>query len=350
MKVADIIERRLSLSVGFRRHSDKHTRPYRCPYPACKDLAGFGWVGGLNRHLEELHNSKAQHKCPYTDCKRHANGFSRSANLKNHMRKVHNAESDYAGSGSGATQSDAGDHSGAEMELESPPPPPPLLQAQKKPHGGAGSQQHQRRQQLRTRDQILLEISEAENELVRRDAELRDAQQRKADVVANLERLQAELGDRRFPPSSSSSTAYRAAAAAAAGTTGEPCVSAAVAAAAAAAAAGDMYFSPAPPAAAAGPSSSSVAIREGDDEAVGPYDDVESYRSSPSTPPLSEPAFSYHPHHPHRPHHPHHSQRAQHSQQQQQQQQQQQPQHQGSHGEWISSPSPSSSSSWPYRY
>lgn len=45
----------------------------------------------MNRHLEELHNAAAQHKCPYPDCKRHVKGFNRSANLKNHIKKVHNA-------------------------------------------------------------------------------------------------------------------------------------------------------------------------------------------------------------------------------------------------------------------
>ncbi|TGZ79470.1 hypothetical protein EX30DRAFT_397055 [Ascodesmis nigricans] len=75
----------------WRRHNDKHTRPYKCPHASCADLPGFSWPGGLNRHVEEQHTAASQrHRCPHTDCKRHEKGFNRYWNLKNHIKKVHN--------------------------------------------------------------------------------------------------------------------------------------------------------------------------------------------------------------------------------------------------------------------
>ncbi|KAF8537053.1 hypothetical protein BDD12DRAFT_254554 [Trichophaea hybrida] len=159
----------------WRRHNDKHTRPYRCHFESCKDLAGFGWVGGLNRHLEELHNSKAQHKCPYPDCKRHINGFSRPANLKNHMRKVHNAESE-SGGGVSATPSEAAGDSGPEYD-------PPLRSSKKL------------RQNQRTQDQILREIAEVEQEAQIIERELGEVRKRKMDALVRLEGLRVELED-----------------------------------------------------------------------------------------------------------------------------------------------------------
>ncbi|KAI5780931.1 hypothetical protein EDC01DRAFT_667757 [Geopyxis carbonaria] len=136
----------------YRRHMDKHTRPYTCPYAQCAELAGFGWVGGLNRHLEEIHNSAgAQHKCPYSDCKRHVRGFNRVANLKKHMR-VHEAGGvGSAGSGEGEGESSGG------------------------------------------RDHILREIRDAERELSAREREEQEARRRRAEVQGRLEELRSEL-------------------------------------------------------------------------------------------------------------------------------------------------------------
>jgi hypothetical protein len=103
------------------------------------------------------------------------------------MRKVHNVGSDGGGGGGGsgsAAPSDTADNSGA--EIDSPPPP----RFAKRP-----------RQSLRSREQILKEISEVEREVVVRDEELREARQRKVDVVVRLERLRAELEDGRFSSS-----------------------------------------------------------------------------------------------------------------------------------------------------
>jgi len=95
------------------------------------------------------------------------------------MRKVHNLESE--GGGVSTAPSEAAGDSGP--EFDSP------TRSSKKP-----------RQNQRTRDQILREISETEREFARRDQELREARQRKVDVMVRLESLKAELEDGRSPP------------------------------------------------------------------------------------------------------------------------------------------------------
>jgi hypothetical protein len=102
------------------------------------------------------------------------------------MRKVHNVGSDGGGGGGGsgsAAPSDTADNSGAEIDSPSP-------RFTKRP-----------RQSHRSREQILNEISEVEREVVVRDEELREARQRKVDVLVRLERLRAELEDGRFSSS-----------------------------------------------------------------------------------------------------------------------------------------------------
>jgi len=184
------------------RHSDKHTRPYRCTYPTCEDLAGFGWVGGLNRHLEELHNSKAQHKCPYTDCKRHVNGFSRSANLKNHMWKVHNVGSEGGGGGPTAL-SETADNSADEIYS------PPTRERKRLRQTDRTEEERKRfRRTDRTEEELLSAIGEAERAVAKANEGMRGARQTQLGCLVHLETLKAELEDGRSNSSASISDSF----------------------------------------------------------------------------------------------------------------------------------------------
>lgn len=82
------------MSFVSRKHVDKHDRPYKCDDAACADLRGFTYSGGLLRHQREVHKRfggpKATVFCPFSHCKRSTgNGFTRSENLKEHIRRVH---------------------------------------------------------------------------------------------------------------------------------------------------------------------------------------------------------------------------------------------------------------------
>lgn len=77
----------------WRKHMDKHERPYVCEEPECENR-GFTYSGGLTRHQREVHRQhggpKASCMCPFPDCKRHVGiGFSRKENLAEHVRRVH---------------------------------------------------------------------------------------------------------------------------------------------------------------------------------------------------------------------------------------------------------------------
>ena len=83
-----------SADTVYRKHMDKHNRPYVCEEPECDNIRGFTYSGGLLRHQREVHRQhggpKASCMCPYKDCKRSTGaGFSRKENLNEHLRRCH---------------------------------------------------------------------------------------------------------------------------------------------------------------------------------------------------------------------------------------------------------------------
>lgn len=84
----------------YRKHMDKHTRPYVCEEIGCEKIRGFTYSGGLHRHEREVHHQhggpKASCLCPHRDCKRSLNGrgFTRKENLVEHLRRVHRGDVD----------------------------------------------------------------------------------------------------------------------------------------------------------------------------------------------------------------------------------------------------------------
>ncbi|PMD28385.1 hypothetical protein NA56DRAFT_653105 [Hyaloscypha hepaticicola] len=72
---------------AFRKHVDKHTRPYKCPIIGCK-AKDFSNAGDLRRHHREVHTSPA-FACPVVACKRHRKGFGRKDNLMQHLQRTH---------------------------------------------------------------------------------------------------------------------------------------------------------------------------------------------------------------------------------------------------------------------
>ncbi|KAI9841844.1 MAG: hypothetical protein M1838_003362 [Thelocarpon superellum] len=78
----------------YRKHMDRHRRPYRCEYADC-GAPPFGDMGGLYRHLREVHRVRegdravTEYFCPEKQCERHKRGFPRRWNLTEHQRRVH---------------------------------------------------------------------------------------------------------------------------------------------------------------------------------------------------------------------------------------------------------------------
>lgn len=76
----------------FKKHADRHQRPYVCKKPECARLKGFTYQGGLLRHEREIHQERSLFYCPVQKCKRHAQGFTRKENMEEHLRRIHTSK------------------------------------------------------------------------------------------------------------------------------------------------------------------------------------------------------------------------------------------------------------------
>ncbi|KUJ11719.1 uncharacterized protein LY89DRAFT_674283 [Mollisia scopiformis] len=72
---------------AYKKHTDKHLRPFKCPVPTCT-VNSFATPGDLKRHEREVHAAPA-YIYPIISCKRHRRGFSRKDNLVQHLRRTH---------------------------------------------------------------------------------------------------------------------------------------------------------------------------------------------------------------------------------------------------------------------
>jgi hypothetical protein len=78
-----------SRSHLYRRHQDKHTRPYVCHQQPCTNKS-FGDKAGQQRHEREAHGSETDsYPCPFRSCKRNKRGFHRRYNLLEHQKRSH---------------------------------------------------------------------------------------------------------------------------------------------------------------------------------------------------------------------------------------------------------------------
>ncbi|KAG1884940.1 hypothetical protein F4604DRAFT_1918609 [Suillus subluteus] len=76
----------------WKKHMDKHIRPYKCQSQKCKKLKGFTYSGGLTRHMKDVHGEGkvTLRYCPESGCPRHSKRpFKRKENFKEHMRRAH---------------------------------------------------------------------------------------------------------------------------------------------------------------------------------------------------------------------------------------------------------------------
>ncbi|RDW68321.1 hypothetical protein BP5796_08978 [Coleophoma crateriformis] len=83
------------LKCNYDKFVDSHLKPYRCKVQSCGNLS-FSSTACLLRHEREAHamhgHGDKPYLCKYDGCDRGVpgNGFPRSWNLKDHMKRVHN--------------------------------------------------------------------------------------------------------------------------------------------------------------------------------------------------------------------------------------------------------------------
>ncbi|OAG34669.1 hypothetical protein AYO21_11181 [Fonsecaea monophora] len=83
-------EERFPRAHAWKKHMDKHERPYKCTFEGCTNRDGFSSPCALMRHHEHLHLRKVQWFCIFEDCERHERGFHRSDHAWRHEERVHN--------------------------------------------------------------------------------------------------------------------------------------------------------------------------------------------------------------------------------------------------------------------
>lgn len=83
-----------TLTISNSKHLDSHLKPYRCKWSTCHQIQ-FSSTACLLRHEREAHGMHGHgpkpYLCRFKDCDRaqENNGFPRSWNLKDHMKRVH---------------------------------------------------------------------------------------------------------------------------------------------------------------------------------------------------------------------------------------------------------------------
>lgn len=86
----------------WKKHMDRHNRPYKCREDGCELNPGFTYNGGLTRHNREVHKINLSTEmlffCPFENCKRSSGtGFARKENLEAHKKRCRSKEmSDHA--------------------------------------------------------------------------------------------------------------------------------------------------------------------------------------------------------------------------------------------------------------
>jgi len=74
----------------YKKHTDRHRRPYVCKNTECSTLRGFTYQGGLLRHQREVHQTERElFFCSAPGCKRQTEGFTRRENMEEHFRRIH---------------------------------------------------------------------------------------------------------------------------------------------------------------------------------------------------------------------------------------------------------------------
>ena len=78
----------------WKKHMNRHGRPYKCREVGCELSPRFTYSGGLLRHQREVHKIHLSTKqplfCLFPSCSRNSRtGFTRKENLEEHKRRRH---------------------------------------------------------------------------------------------------------------------------------------------------------------------------------------------------------------------------------------------------------------------
>jgi hypothetical protein len=81
---------------AFRKHKQRHIKPFRCDVAGCTRTAGFSTPNDLDRHKRSVHPGECvngnRYRCPIGNCQKKEKIWPRADNFRAHVKRVHHQD------------------------------------------------------------------------------------------------------------------------------------------------------------------------------------------------------------------------------------------------------------------
>ncbi|KAI2473260.1 hypothetical protein F4781DRAFT_227963 [Annulohypoxylon bovei var. microspora] len=95
-RTCEICAKLLKTKSEFKKHKQRHEKPFKCIVRNCTRREGFSTPNDLDRHIRSLHPEKDatgnRYQCPIGACKNKDKIWPRADNFRAHMKRVHQKE------------------------------------------------------------------------------------------------------------------------------------------------------------------------------------------------------------------------------------------------------------------
>ncbi|KAI1418665.1 hypothetical protein F5Y13DRAFT_184305 [Hypoxylon sp. FL1857] len=95
-RTCDICNKLLKTKSEFKKHKQRHEKPFKCSVKNCTRREGFSTPNDLDRHIRSLHPdenaSGNRYRCPIGPCRNKDKIWPRADNFRAHMKRVHQQE------------------------------------------------------------------------------------------------------------------------------------------------------------------------------------------------------------------------------------------------------------------
>ncbi|KAI1208695.1 uncharacterized protein F4807DRAFT_146950 [Annulohypoxylon truncatum] len=92
-ETCEICHKVLKTKSEFKKHKQRHDKPFKCNVKYCTRSVGFSTPNDLDRHIRSLHPEEDatgnRYRCPIGACKNKDKIWPRADNFRAHMRRVH---------------------------------------------------------------------------------------------------------------------------------------------------------------------------------------------------------------------------------------------------------------------
>ncbi|XXH03550.1 hypothetical protein Hte_009955 [Hypoxylon texense] len=92
-QICEICNKVLKTKSEFKKHKQRHDKPFKCEVPGCARTEGFSTPNDLDRHKRSLHPDEkaagSRYRCPIGPCQNKDKIWPRADNFRAHMKRVH---------------------------------------------------------------------------------------------------------------------------------------------------------------------------------------------------------------------------------------------------------------------